>query len=65
MSAVNKKVPEKKAGIAFGILNAGGSVGQTLAPLAVIIIINYGWIFALNCLATLLLLTLPFTYFLK
>ena len=66
MSAVNKKVPEKQAGLAFGILNAGGSVGQTLlAPLAVIIIINYGWIFALNCLAILLLLTLPFTYFLK
>ena len=47
-------------------MNAGGSVGQTLlAPLGVIIIINYGWIFALNCLAILLLLTLPFTYFLK
>ena len=58
MSAVNKKVPENKAGLAFGILNAGGSVGQTLlAPLGVIIIINYGWIFALNCLAILLLLT--------
>ena len=66
MSAVNKKVPEKKAGLAFGVLNAGGSLGQTfLAPLGVIIIINYGWIFALNSLAILLLLTLPFTYFLK
>ena len=37
MSAVNKKVPEKKAGLAFGILNAGGSVGQTLlAPLGAV-----------------------------
>ena len=66
MSAVNKKVPEKKAGLAFGVLNAGGSLGQTfLAPIGVIIIINYGWIFALNCLSLLLLLTLPLTYFLR
>ena len=62
MSAVNKKVPEKKAGLAFGVLNAGGSLGQTLlAPIGVIIIINYGWIFALNCLSFLfcLLYTSP------
>ena len=66
MSAVNKKVPEKKAGLAFGVLNAGGSLGQTfLAPIGVIIIINFGWVFALNCLGILLLLTLPFTYFLR
>ena len=66
MSAINKKVPENKAGLAFGVLNAGGSIGQTLlAPLGVIIIINYGWIFAINCLVVLLLLTLPCTYFLK
>ena len=66
MSAVNKKVPAEKSGMAFGILNAGGSLGQTfLAPIGVILIANYGWVFALNALSMLLICTLPFAYLLK
>ena len=42
MSAVNKKVSPEKSGLAFGILNAGGSLGQTfLAPLGVIAILPF------------------------
>ena len=66
MSAVNKKVPPEKSGMAFGILNAGGSLGQTfLAPIGVILIVNYGWTIAINALTVLLLCTLPFAYMLK
>ena len=66
MSAVNKKVPPEKSGMAFGILNAGGSLGQTfLAPIGVILIVNYGWTIALNALTALLICTLPFAYMLK
>ena len=44
MSAVNKLVPPEKSGIAFGIVNAGGSIGQFLfAPLAGLMIVNFGW----------------------
>ena len=66
MSAVNKRVPSEKSGLAFGMLNAGGSVGQTfLAPLGVLVILNFGWDNALYCLSLLLICTLPFAYLLK
>ena len=66
MSAVNKKVSPEKSGLAFGILNAGGSLGQTfLAPLGVIAILSIGWINALYCLSFLLICTLPLALFLK
>ena len=66
MSAVNKRVPSEKSGLAFGMLNAGGSVGQTfLAPLGVLVILNFGWANALYCLSLLLICTLPFAYLLK
>ena len=66
MSAVNKKVSPEKSGLAFGILNAGGSLGQTfLAPLGVILILSIGWINALYCLSFLLICTLPLALFLK
>ena len=66
MSAVNKKVPSEKSGLAFGILNAGGSLGQTfLAPVGVLVILNFGWINALYSLSFLLICTLPFAFLLK
>ena len=44
MSAVNKLVPPERSGMAFGFVNAGGSIGQFLfAPLAGLMIITYGW----------------------
>ena len=66
MSAVNKKVPPDRSGLAFGILNAGGSLGQTfLAPLGVFVILNFGWMNALYSLSFLLICTLPFAFLLK
>ena len=61
MSAVNKLVPPEKSGMAFGLVNAGGSIGQFLfAPLAGLMIINYGWqasIFA-SCALLIMVLSL-------
>ena len=66
MSAVNKLLPPEKAGYAFGIINAGGSVGQFIfAPLAALIIVNYGWQTSINALAILLVLILPFCWILR
>ncbi|MFL2789906.1 MAG: MFS transporter [Paracoccaceae bacterium] len=66
MSAVNKLVPPEKAGVAFGFINAGTSVGQfVFAPLAALIIVNYGWQASINALAVLLILILPFCWVLR
>ena len=66
MSAVNKLVPPDKAGVAFGFINAGTSVGQfVFAPLAALIIVNYGWQASINALAVLLILILPFCWVLR
>jgi predicted MFS family arabinose efflux permease len=66
MSAVNKLLPPEKAGYAFGIINAGGSVGQFIfAPLAALIIVSYGWQTSINALAILLVLILPFCWILR
>ena len=66
MSAVNKLVPPEKAGVAFGFINAGTSVGQfVFAPLAALIIVNYGWQASINALAFLLILILPFCWVLR
>jgi len=66
MSAVNKLVPPEKSGMAFGFVNAGGSVGQFLfSPLAGLMIINSGWQASIYAICTLLLLTLPLCWFLR
>ena len=66
MSAVNKLMPPEKSGMAFGFVNAGGSVGQFLfSPLAGLMIINYGWQASIYAICALLLLTLPLCWFLR
>ncbi len=66
MSAVNRLVPSDKAGVAFGFINAGGSVGQFIfAPLGALIIVNYGWQASVNALAVLLIVILPFCWVLR
>lgn len=66
MASVNRLVPTEKSGIAFGFINAGGSIGQFLfAPLAGLIIVTYGWEYSLYISTLLLLLTLPFCFILK
>ena len=66
MSAVNKIVPPEKSGMAFGFVNAGGSVGQFLfAPLAGLMIINYGWQASIFAICALLLMILPLVWILR
>ena len=66
MASVNRLLPEEKSGIAFGFINAGGSIGQFLfAPLAGLIIVNYGWEYSLYISTLFLLITLPFCLLLK
>ena len=66
MSAVNKLVPPEKSGMAFGFVNAGGSVGQFLfAPLAGLMIINYGWQASIFAICALLLMVLPLVWVLR
>ena len=66
MSAVNKLVPPEKSGMAFGFVNAGGSVGQFLfAPLAGLMIINYGWQASIFAICALLLMVLPLVWILR
>ncbi|MFQ3355059.1 MAG: MFS family permease [Paracoccaceae bacterium] len=66
MSAVNKLLPPEKAGLAFGFINAGGSIGQfVFAPLAALIIVTYGWQVSIYALCILLILILPFCWTLR
>ena len=66
MSAVNKLVPPEKSGMAFGFVNAGGSVGQFLfAPLAGLMIIHYGWQARIFAICALLLMILPLVWILR
>ena len=66
MSAVNKLLPPEKSGMAFGFVNAGGSVGQFLfAPLAGLMIINYGWQASIFAICALLLMILPLVWILR
>ncbi len=66
MSAVNKIVPRESSGLAFGFINAGGSVGQFLfAPLAGLLIVKFGWQTSIYSLCILLFFTIPFCYILR
>ena len=66
MSAVNKLVPPEKSGMAFGFVNAGGSIGQFLfAPLAGLMIISYGWQASIFAICALLLMILPLCWLLR
>ena len=59
-SGVNKLVPKDKVGIAFGLVNAGQSLGQlVIAPLAGFVIVSFGWIASVYMLCLMLLLVLP------
>ena len=45
LASVNKLIPQEKVGMAFGLVNAGSSVGQLdFAPIAGFIIVNFGWV---------------------
>ena len=66
LASVNRLIPQKKIGMAFGLVNAGQSLGQLiLAPLAGFIIVNFGWVLCILFLSTVLLLVLPFCFILR
>ena len=45
LASVNRLIPQEKVGMAFGLVNAGQSLGQLiLAPVAGFIIVNFGWV---------------------
>jgi MFS family permease len=60
MGAIGQRLPPEKRGLASGVVNAGGSVGQlVLAPVFAVAIVSYGWVNAMYGLALVALATLP------
>lgn len=63
MGAVGKIVPPEKRTLAFGIVTAGGSLGQFfVVPMAQALIDGVGWRQSLNLLAVMLVLLLPLAF---
>lgn len=66
MAATTRLVAPEKRGMAFGIVNAGGSFGQFLmAPIAGALMVGLGWVTAMQVLGLLVLLALPAAFLLK
>jgi predicted MFS family arabinose efflux permease len=63
MSSVARAVPPEKRGLATGMVNAGGSLGQfVVAPLAVLLTGVLGWVGALTALGLLSLAIIPLAW---
>ena len=66
LASVNKLIPQEKVGMAFGLINAGSSLGQLiLPPAAGFIIVNLGWVYCILFLSLILLLVLPLSFLLR
>ena len=66
LASVNKLIPQEKVGMAFGLINAGSSLGQLiLAPIAGLIIVTFGWVYCIYFLSLILLLLLPISVVLR
>jgi predicted MFS family arabinose efflux permease len=66
MSAVARAVPAEMRGLASGMVNAGGSLGQfVVAPLAAVLTGVIGWVGALTALGFLSLAILPLAWILR
>jgi predicted MFS family arabinose efflux permease len=66
MSAVARALPAEKRGLASGMVNAGGSLGQfVVAPLAALLTGTIGWVGALTALGLLSLAIVPLAYVLR
>jgi len=60
MATTSRLIPEARRGIATGIVNAGGSIGQfVMAPLAGALTLGLGWAGAMQVLGLIVLLALP------
>ncbi len=63
MGAVGKIVPPHKRTLAFGIITAGGSLGQFfVVPMAQALIDGIGWENSLHAMAVMLLLIVPLAF---
>ena len=66
MAATARLVPSERRGMATGIVNAGGSLGQfLLAPLAALLTVNLGWASAMQVLGLMVVLALPAAWVLR
>jgi MFS family permease len=66
MSATARLIPPARRGIASGVVNAGGSLGQfVMAPIAGALMAGLGWSGALQVLGLIVLLALPAAFVLK
>lgn len=66
MAATTRLIPPQRRGLATGIVNAGGSMGQfVMAPLAGALMVGMGWAGAMQVLGVLVLLALPAAWALK
>jgi len=66
MAATNRLIAPEKRGMATGIVNAGGSMGQFLmAPIAGALLVGLGWANAMQVLALCILLALPAAFLLQ
>ncbi len=66
MATTTRLIPEAKRGIATGIVNAGGSIGQfVMAPIAGALMLGLGWANAMQVLGLIVLLALPAAWVLR
>jgi predicted MFS family arabinose efflux permease len=66
MAATTRLVPASRRGMATGVVNAGGSIGQfVFAPLAQAVTSAAGWVAAVQTLGLLTLLALPAAWVLR
>ncbi len=66
MATTSRLIPPAWRGLATGIVNAGGSVGQfVMAPIAGALLVGLGWVGAMQWLGALVLLALPAAYVLS
>jgi predicted MFS family arabinose efflux permease len=66
MATTARLIPSQRAGLASGIVNAGGSFGQfVMAPIAAALTVSLGWASAMQVLGLLVLLCLPAAWLLR
>ncbi len=66
MPAATRLIVPERRGIAFGVVNAGSSVGQfVMAPIAGMLMLSFGWASAMQVLALVVLLSLPCAFILS
>ena len=66
MAATTRLVPVERRGLASGVVNAGGSLGQfAIAPVAGGLLVALGWVNAMQVLALIVLIALPAAWVLR